>query len=95
LPDKEYFENYTEYRRKLFRPNRELEIYAFISLQHLIISRLGQEIGSANNAIFGDRNGEECDMELLQQAQEAMHIYCELACLSLFLLRQFNRTENG
>jgi hypothetical protein len=83
LSDWKYFENYKEYREKPLRPNRELEIHAFISLQHLIIARLGREIERANDEIFNGLRGcdddEECDMEMLLQAQETMHLYCELA----------------
>jgi hypothetical protein len=82
LSDWKYFENYKEYREKPLHPNRELEIHAFISLQHLIIARLGREIERANDEIFNGLRGcdddEECDVEMLLQAQEAMHLYCEL-----------------
>jgi hypothetical protein len=83
LSDWKYFENYGEYRKKPLRSNRELEIHAFISLQHLIIARIGREIEHANDEIFNGLRGcdddEECDVEMLLQAQEAMHLYCELA----------------
>jgi hypothetical protein len=96
LSDWKYFENYKEDRRKPWRPNRELEIHAFISLQHLIIARFGREIESANDKIFNGlracKDDEECDVEMLWEAQEAMHLYCELGYLSLFLLRQLNTT---
>jgi hypothetical protein len=98
LSDLKYFENYKEDRRKPWRPNRELEIHAFISLQHLIIARFGREIESANEKIFDGlgtcKDDEECDVEMLWEAQEAMHLYCELANMSLFLLRQFDMAEN-
>jgi hypothetical protein len=98
LSDWKYFENYKEDRGKSWRPNRELEIHAFISLQHLIIARFGQEIESGNDTIFNGlctcNDDEECDVEMMWEAQDAMHLYCEVAYLSLFLQRQFDMAEN-
>lgn len=97
LPDLKYFENYKEDRKKPWRPNRDLEIHAFISLQHLIIARFGRELESVNDGIFeGLRTSEddvECDLEMLWEAQEAIHLYCELAFVPLFPVRRFDMTE--
>jgi hypothetical protein len=78
FPDKEYFESYANYREKRMRPNRKLEIRAFVCLQHLIIERLGRKVESLNGEILQAGDNE---WEKLEEARSLIHTYCELACL--------------
>jgi hypothetical protein len=86
LPDREYLNAYVTRRRKPWQPDRGFEIRAYIPLQRLIIRRYEQEIESKNKKIFGGRgNGQDWDLETLEDVRQDIHKHCKPAYLCTFL----------